>query len=514
MKRSCAPVWILIVVTFGLLVASRHLEAAQRGELELTVVDGDTGAVIPCRIHLKNIKKRPVKIGGESIFYKDHAVFPGKATLALPPGQYLFEIERGPEYPVMSGHFELDRESVDAKTITLQRFVNMAKEGWWAGELHIHRPKEQIELLMQAEDLYVGPVITWWNDKNEWSGKTPPANPLVQFEKSRFYHLLAGEDEREGGALLFFNLSEPLPILGAQREYPSPLTFVEAAKLDPNVWIDIEKAFWYDVPTWLASGKVDSIGICHNHMWREGVYPDEAWGRPRDKKIYRMPRGNGQYTQDIYYHVLNTGMRIPPSAGSASGVMENPIGYNRMYVWCGEELTYESWWENFRKGRVVVTNGPILRPQADGRFPGHVFQAEAGEKLSLKIDLSMSTRDKVEYLEIVKNGQVEQSIRLEDYAKTGQLPPVVFEESGWFLVRAVCEHPKTFRFASTGPWYVEIGGQKSRISRASVEYFRDWVKERMARIKLDDAKQLAEVLRYHEDALKFWEQKLAEANAP
>ena len=31
---------------------------------------------------------------------------------------------------------------------------------------------------------------------------------------------------------------------------------------------------------------------------------------------------------------------------------------------------------------------------------------------------------------------------------------------------------------------------------------------------LDDPAQRAEVLRYHEDALKFWEQKVVEANAP
>jgi hypothetical protein len=503
-------------LAFLVLALASHANAAPapKGELEVKVVDADTGEVIPCRMYLQNVKKRPVKMGGESIYYKDHAVFSGQTTLKLNAGQYLFEIERGPEYPVMSGHFEMDHDSVDSKTIELKRFVNMAKEGWYAGDLHVHRPVDHIELLMKAEDLYVCPVITWWNDKSEWATKVPPSDPVVRFDNNRFYNLLAGEDEREGGAILFFNLKKPLPIQGAAREYPSPLTFIEAAKRDPNAWIDVEKAFWYDLPTWLASGLVDSIGICHNHMWRDGVYPDEAWGRPRDKKLYRAPRGNGQYTQDIYYHVLNTGLRIPPSAGSASGVMANPVGYDRMYVFVGDEFTYDKWWDGFRQGRVVVTNGPILRPMAAGRFPGHVFQSPDGGKLSFTIDLSLSTRDKIEYLEIVKNGQVEQSIRLEQYAETGKLPPIVFEESGWFLLRVVCEHPKTYRFASTAPWYVEIGDQKQRISRASAEYFRDWVQERIGKIKLTDEKQRAEVMKYHEAALKFWEEKIAAANAP
>ena len=31
-----------------------------------------------------------------TVFYRDHFVFPGKVVLKLPPGQYSFEIERGP----------------------------------------------------------------------------------------------------------------------------------------------------------------------------------------------------------------------------------------------------------------------------------------------------------------------------------------------------------------------------------------------------------------------------------
>ncbi len=507
-------VWGRMIAFLLIAAAARDVLAqAKRGELEITVLDGDTGKPIPCRIHLMNAKNRPVKLGAGAIFYENHSVFSGQATLKLGPGQYAFEIERGPEYPVMNGHFQMERDSVDTKTITLKRFVNMAKQGWYAGDLHVHRPVDQIELLMRAEDLYVCPVITWWNDKSEWAGKEPPTNPVVKFDENRYYNVLAGEDEREGGALLYFSMSKPLPIQGAQREYPSPLVFAEAAKRDPEAWIDIEKDFWYDVPTWLASGLVDSIGICHNHMWRGGVYPDEAWGRPRDKKLFRAPRGNGQYTQEIYYHILNTGLRIPPSAGSASGVMENPVGYDRMYVYCEEEFNYENWWKNFRLGRVIVTNGPVIQPRAGGEVPGHVFQGTPGQPLVLPITMSLSTRDKIEYLEIIKNGQVDQSVRLEDYAETGKLPPVKFEDSGWFLVRAVCESPKTYRFASTGPWYVEFGDNR-RISRASAEYFRDWVQERMAKIKLEDPQQKAEVLKFHEDALRFWEAKVSAANAP
>ena len=36
--------------------------------------------------------------------------------------------------------------------------------------------------------------------------------------------------------------------------------------------------------------------------------------------------------------------------------------------------------------------------------------------------------------------------------------------AGWFLVRAIADNRRTFRFTSTAPWYVEVGGVKQRVS--------------------------------------------------
>ena len=198
----------------------------------------------------------------------------------------------------------------------------------------------------------------------------------MQFDGDRFYHLMAGEDEREGGALLYFNLDEPLPIAGSQRGISLAGEIPGAGpRRQPGVHVDVEKPFWWDMPVWVATGKVDSIGLANNHQHRDGMLDNEAWGKPRDTApSIRTPHGNGRWSQHIYYQLLNCGLRIPPSAGSASGVLPNPVGYNRVYVHCGEELTWDKWWENLRRGQVVVTNGPMLRPRVFGpgaRRKGH-----------------------------------------------------------------------------------------------------------------------------------------------
>lgn len=516
-RYACSAAWLALLI--GVIAGTRASAAENKGELEIRAVDQATGQPLAARMHLKDPAGKPVRPPNVP-FWRDHFVFAGVLLLELSPGDYTFELECGPEYKLRTGNFTIHREATDTKTVTMERFVEMKKEGWWSGDLHIHRPPVDIELLMKAEDLHIGPVITWWNNQNLWKDKSLPEKLLVQFDGDRFYQLMAGEDEREGGALLYFNLKQPLLIAGSKREYPSPVRFLDEARREAGVHVDIEKPFWWDAPVWIATGKVDSIGLANNHQHRDGMLDNEAWGKPRPAIGYDSPHGNGRWSQHLYYQLLNCGLRIPPSAGSASGVLANPVGYNRVYVHCGPELSWDAWWENLRRGRVVVTNGPLLRPRvhgpgatAEGALPGHVFQADAGQTVELEVAVKLATRDKIDYLEVIQDGRAIHEVRLDQWAAAGgKLPPVRFTTSGWMLVRAVANNPKTYRFASTGPYYVEIGG-RPRVSKESARFFLDWVVERAGRINLDDPQQKAEVIEHHRRARDFWQQRVQMANA-
>ena len=151
----------------------------------------------------------------------------------------------------------------------------------------------------------------------------------------------------------------------------------------------------------------------------------------------------------------------------------------------------------------MVTNGPLLRPSVRGQLPGHVFQFEAGETVEFQIGLTLSTREPISYLEIIQNGEVRHSIPFHEYAKSGRFPSLTFDRSGWFLLRAVTDLPKTFRFAMTAPWYVEVGRER-RVSRSAVQFFLDWVYERARAIEIANPEHRREVLAYHRAARDFW----------
>jgi hypothetical protein len=497
-----------------LLIAAAILAEANIGSarpVELLVSEAGGTRPVPCQVRLLNEQQKPL-LPPHLPGWHDRFVCDGQATFDLPPGRYRYEISRGPEYAIAAGELTV-AESDDTPKLrfALQRLTHLAAEGWWSGETHLHRGPEQVPLLMQAEDLHIACAHTWWNDGNAWANHPVPANPLAQCDGDRFYDQLCGEYERGGGALLFIGLKQPLPIAGSQHEYPPAMKFLLLAGEHPGVWVDVEKPFWWDMPLWVASGQIDAIGIAHNHMNVVGVMDNEAWGKPRDRAKYPGPHGNGVWTQDIYYHLLNAGLRLPPSAGSASGVLPNPVGYNRMYAHVDGELSWTKWWDSVRRGRVFVSNGPLLRVRASGELPGAVFQLPKRGGLKVKLSGQLDSRDPIRAVEVIRNGAVVQTIPASKLKRGGQFATLTFKESGWLLVRAIADVPETFRFASTAPFYVEAPGQPARVSRNSACFFLDWVRERMATIKLDEPKQLEEVLTYQRQAEQFWQKKVSEA---
>ena len=492
-----------ILIISSVMLLDCDISAAQ---LKVSTVDNATGKEMPARLHLVDSVGEPVLENLSGLpFFRNHISSPGQAIFEVESGTYELTVERGPEWVPVSQSISISSKG-DTTTVSvgLERLVNMVSEGWWSGETHIHRPIDQVELLMRSEDLHFGQVLSWWNQRNPWETHPLPSPLLRRIDSDRFAHLMGGEDERDGGALLFFNLNQPIDILAGRKHYPSSLVYAKQAKA-AGAWIDIEKPFWWDVPMWIAHGIGDSIGIANNHLYRHGMLENEAWGRPRDRVRFPAPQGNGWWTQAIYHHLLNCGIRIPPSAGSASGVLPNPVGYNRAYVHIEGEPSMEKWFEGLKAGRVFVSNGPLLRVRANGQLPGHVFKSNQ-EFMFIELRGRLDSNDPIERVEVVHNGEVL------SYPFPGWIP---IHESGWFLVRAITTKTNTLRFASTAPFYVELGnGKLAPQQNDSAQFFVQWCQERISSLSENQVltkSQKEEVLQPWREALAFWKGKKTEA---
>jgi hypothetical protein len=497
---------VQVIIAFFMLAGGAAV--AQRGneKLRLEIVDGKTGQPIAVRMRLKNVRGRPValRLPGTAEF-GGHFYIDGQATLPLAIGQYTFDIDASPDYRPQSGHFEIQRYADDTKRVEMQRFANLGEEGWWAGDLDVARREADLPLAMRAEGLS---VIANRPPRRAATrgGRRAPQKEL----DSNFAQL----EEGPGGELLLFERQATLDLrdVGANEPRGSKMAGETPA---PRIRV-ARTPFGWDLPVWLASGALDAIELIHHHALDEGVLDNEDDGRPRDQTLYFGKSGNARWSEAIYHHVLNCGLRIPPTAGSGSGANNSPVGTNRVYVFCGKEFSHQRWWEGLEAGRVVVTNGPLMRPLVQGQPPGYVFHVEEGETIGLEIGLNLATRSPIEYLQIVKNGQPDSEVRLEEWKnKPGRLPPVEFDESGWFLVRGVTTNDRKYELASSGPYYVEKHG-RPRISRRSVQFFLDWIAAASERIRklpgLDEPARSA-MLAEQAGAREYFESLLAKANA-
>ena len=314
---------------------------------------------------------------------------------------------------------------------------------------------------------------------------------------------------------MFFGLDRPLDLAGSKREVPSPMHFVEARKHNQNVWIDIEKPFWWDVPVWLASGQLNSIGIANNHMCRSQMYPDEAWGKPRNLKQYPNPRGNGLWTQEIYYHVLDSGLRIPPSAGSAGRVCSQirsdttafmcistspsrPIG--GLEVFARAMLCYQRSSAR-RQGERSIARSRVQAPKRkrhSGSFgdPTHIKRPRLAARSDTK-----------------RRSRTNDPVRRKDFATT-------FGRSydRWVCVVFGLRRDRCRKHISLRIHRALVCRERRHSAAASAgarQFFLDWVNERIDRVKANvaDETQRRDVLSWHEKARAYWQKCVKLANA-
>ena len=181
MKPKSAPrlvsaIWILRLTCLGLLVFSfvysvqirRKAEISEgypvpapkvdpgpdAATLRITIVDRDSGEKISATASVNGGAQEPEddpyqeyslrKAGNERqgpsrfreldyYFYTE-----GTFSVGVPPGLCTVAVGRGYEYDPVRRVFHLEKNEVIETTIALSRRIDMAKEGWYSGDTHLH----------------------------------------------------------------------------------------------------------------------------------------------------------------------------------------------------------------------------------------------------------------------------------------------------------------------------------------------------------------------------------------
>ena len=478
-------------------------------QLTLSIQDADTGKPIPARVYLESSSGEAFYFtskdsGGTAIRYEKQnwvnkdsteyhtTVSAHPCVVSIPAGEYRLTVERGKEYvPHVE---ELTISENTNKTISIQRWVNMAERGWYSGDLHIHRTIEELRNILPAEDLNVAFPLTQWvtvsdtlpsaGDKNQ-QGKLPDS--LVKLDEehviwplSTEYEIFQVNKQRHTlGALFVIGHKKPL-----ERTVPPWEPVVESALAsDPNVLFDMDKLAWPFAMTLPVITPNATYELSNNHVWRtEFAFRD--WYTPCPE--YMTPpfgtTAGGErewinFTLGMYYTLLNCGFRLPPSAGTANGVHPVPAGFSRVYVHQPNGFDYEDWVQGLHEGRSFVTTGPMLIATAEGHDSGHEFSMAANELKEIPLHMEILSEQPLSYGEVVVNGRPDHLLRpTSQQPQNGAYHTVIDfsltpDRSGWFAVRFWEERPgHRIRFAHTAPWYVTVDGKPVQPTHAEKDY--------------------------------------------
>ncbi len=337
------------VFLYALLLGS--WAAAAPGQLELSVIDATSGEPIAVQLQLFNQRQRVVR-PPQLVRDGDWLVFDGRTVLTLPPGRYTFRLQRGLEYRERTGHFVLESGAADHQEVALPRFVTMADEGWRSGDLHVAAGAlPELPLKMLAADLDVVPAIGWDASGPIRANRLQDDTLKQAVGPARSLTVTAGADRRTGSCTLFFGLEQPLALPAETALLPSPFEIAQSARQEPpNAahHVHLTHVTAQDLPVWIALGLVDSVGLLHDGL-RGQSSVEVASDRPLDPVLFPPPAGVGRWSQQVYFRLLETGLRLPPAAGSGANRGPNPLGYHRVYVHCGDKFSPAAWWEGLRR---------------------------------------------------------------------------------------------------------------------------------------------------------------------
>lgn len=454
----------VICVTLVLLSLPSLPAIAGSGQVDLVITDAESGKPIGAKMIVRDLRGK-VKRFPHCVWQGDATYVFYQANLKLPEGTYQFEVDAGPEYRLFTGHFDVMSGAESTQSIKMERTVRLSDEDWWVTEINVFGDPNELGVMLDGSGIDLGAWNAHLSAKSSSRTKSfhAPETPRSRLITSQ---LATGE---AGGGFYLLTTATP-PKSAGDSEPDKEITGIEATmqwkEKHRDGLIIADSAMAYELPLWIGLELIDGICLL---PWFVGEQADKlpSRGYEVERRWLRDNQKVARWNEKQYFELLECGLKLPAAAASQWNTSKQAMGTNRLMIAATESETDPL--AGLRLGETWVSNGPLVRIRANGQRPGHTFTAAQGGSISLNVTLRVSTRYKLAPLEIIKNGEVIQTVDLRELIKNrGKIPPIEFTESGWLVVRAAAEDQKMYRVALTSPFYVDIN-QTPRINDEAVQ---------------------------------------------
>jgi hypothetical protein len=492
----------------GSASASTPIEADVRSpaQLHLRILDADRRTTA-ARVYIRDAGGRAhapegafdriMWMTGEHYFYSA-----GELNVVLPAGRADVEVRKGFDYRPAISQIELPANRQTDAEIRLQPLRDMARDGWFGGDDHIHgnytgeqwSTAENAQLIVSAEGLHVGNMMVsnsvggTIHDERYFEGKPHSLSTGTEV-------LYWNQEMRTWsyGHLLLLNLRQlvrPLytgfPGSTHWEDYPSNYSQALQAREQGGATLYAHPALRFsEIPAGslagesvvdVALGAIDAIEVFCSH--------DEP-------------------SMELWYRFLNLGFKLGISGGS-DAFLNNRFAFlaggERVYVYTGREFRYASWIEGLKRGHTFATVGPLLTFDVAGHIAGSELRFDDSSTF-VPVHVKAVSSVPMTRIEIVVNGRV--AAAASSPSSVGQLKwsgKLHVNGSSWVAARVwgpdndrISNGPSRWSqrrssgealLAHSSPVYLTLRGQPI-FSAADRDFCLTWIDTLVARIRKD-----------------------------
>lgn len=294
-------------------------------------------------------------LSSKSYFYCN-----GSVQVSVPVGSVTVRCGRGFEYSTRDTTVNVSAPTT--VVVTLKRFIDMKATGWYSGDTHAHITHQPAVYNLGASDLLLAmraEDVNYVNAMEEQANFTGAIDPLSQSD--RIFQFSKEERNAHFGHLSLLGLRQWIADQGCAeqnvacgRTLNDVIHDMVSMQTGENAVIATHPFTTYDVgdeSPWPGGG-----------MWR-GMPIDLAVGGVDAMDLLTYTNDGQPRCVIPYFHALNIGFHLPPSAGTdcllAAGNSKPLAGY-RMYVSPSGAFTMDSWIAGLKAGRSFVTNYPLF----------------------------------------------------------------------------------------------------------------------------------------------------------
>jgi len=431
----------------------------EMGTIRLEVRDQASGNLVPARVGLYDATGRlPLPSNDAVVIHRfaddvrrvwvsRRGLWPSEGRQAfyvngayqakVPAGTYTVVATRGFEYRAFRGTVDVKPGRTATVAANLARYADPAASGWFSSDGHIHIQRMKVDdpevwTQVAAEDVRIGHLVQMGNIAGTHFAQ-PAWGKAGRYEKNGHTVMSGQEDPRtvQHGHTLHHNLTEPV-------------------HLWPDRYFAYQDAFEESHRQGGVSGYAHQAELFNG---RRGLAVDAPFGLVDFIEILQ----NGMLPTEQWYGYLNMGFKIWPEAGSDFPYMDLP-GVVRNYVKVDGPFSVDAWFDSFRKGRIVVSNGPLLTLKVDEHEVGDQFRVNRGSSVRIAADARLNPDfGPLERLELVVSGDVVQTAagggdRIE------LKKDLTIDRGVWIAARAYGpgSEPRNLRVAHTAPVFVTV----------------------------------------------------------